>query len=87
MTTAQIFTVADAAIEAGWIPALIGRRFVLGLDVQGSERAIIHRADVSFRLFCPCRVWLMSGRIRILLGDSHAIPIDLEAGVSPPWTG
>lgn len=87
MTTAQIFSVADACIEAGWFPSLVGRRFVLGLDVQGSGRAIIHRADVSFALFCPCRVWLMCGKTRFLLGDSHAIPADLSAGVRPPWTG
>lgn len=87
MTTAQIFGVADACIEAGWIPALVGMRYVLRIEVRNTGRAIIHRADVSFPLWAPCRVWLMCGRTRFLLGDSHAIPADLSAGVRPPWTG
>lgn len=87
MTTYELFGIADACIEAGCFPSLVGRRFVLGMDVQGSGRAIIHRADVSFPLLCPCRVWLMCGKIRFLLGDSHAIPTDLTSGVRPPWTG
>lgn len=87
MTTAQIFSLVDLCIEAGYLPTLEDRRYVLGLDIGCSERAIIHRKEVSFRIFSPCRVWLMSGRIRVLLGDSHALPLDLSAGVRPPWTG
>lgn len=87
MTTADIFRLADLCIEAGFFPRLSGKRFVLAMEVQTTERAIIHRAEVSFRLFIPCRVWLMSGKIRVLLGDSHALPADLSSGVRPPWTG
>ncbi len=87
MTTAQIFSLADECIEAGYLPAFEGRRYVLVLDVVGSGRATIHRKQVSFRIFLPCRVWLMSGKVRILLGDSHALPLDLSSGVRPPWTG
>ena len=87
MTTTDIFELADACIERGWYPGLAGRRYVLGMDVEGTERAIIHRKDVRFRLFCPCRVWLMSGNVRYLLGDSFALPGDLSDDVSPPYTG
>jgi len=87
MTTQDIWDIADACIEAGLFPGLVGQRFVLGLEIRGAERAIIHRADVSFRLFLPCRVWLMSGRRCFLLGDSHALPGDLSSGVRPPYTG
>lgn len=87
MTTKDIFTLTDLAIEAGYLPRLCGRSYVLGLEVPGPERAIIHRAEVSFRLHIPCRVWLMSGKVRVLLGDSHALPADLSSGVRPPWTG
>lgn len=87
MTSRDIFDLADGCIERGFFPSLAGRRFVLGLDVQGSGRAIIHREDVAFRIFCPCRVWLMSGKVRRLLGDSHALPGDLDCGVRPPYTG
>lgn len=87
MTTADIFRLADLCIEVGFFPKFVGRRYVLGMEVQGTGRAIIHRSDVSFRLYSPCRVWLMSGRDRVLLGDSHALPGDLNDGVRPPWTG
>lgn len=87
MTTDHIWNLADLCIEAGYFPGLAGRRFVLGLEVPGTGRAILHREQVSFRLFRPCRIWLMSGRIRVLLGDSHALPGDLSSGVRPPWTG
>ncbi|MBA7658242.1 hypothetical protein ES703_66191 [subsurface metagenome] len=87
MTTSQIFELADSCIEAGFFPRLAGRSFVLGMDVEGTGRAIIHRGEVTFWLNSPCRVWLLSGEIRILLGDSYALPGDLSSGVRPPWTG
>ncbi len=87
MTTQEIWDLADSCIEAGFFPGLVGRRFVLGLEVSVTGRAVIHREDVSFRLQCPCRVWLMSGEFIFLLGDSHALPGDLSSGVRPPYTG
>lgn len=87
MTTEQIWDLVDLCIEAGFFPLLVGRKFVLGLEFQGVGRAIIHRTEISFRLFHPCRVWLMSGRKCFLLGDSHALPGDLSSGVRPPYTG
>jgi hypothetical protein len=87
MTIDYIWKLADACVEAGFFPDLVGQKFVLGMEVQGSGRAIIHREQVSFRLHQPCRVWLLSGRIRVLLGDSHALPDGLSSGVRPPWTG
>lgn len=87
MTTEFLWKLADLCIEAGYFPGLVGQRFVLGLERPGTERAIIHRGHVSFRLWTPCRVWLLSGRIRVLLGDSHALPGDLSSGIRPPWTG
>jgi len=86
MTTQDIWDIADACVEAGFFPDLVGRRYVLGLDVQTTGRAIIHRKHVTFQLFCPCRIWLLSGRIRVLLGDSCALPGDLCDGVRPPFT-
>ncbi len=87
MTTQDIWDIADACIESGFFPLLVGRRFVLGLEIPGTERAIIHRKEVSFRIGFPCRVWLLSGKICFLLGDSHALPGDLSSGTRPPWTG
>ncbi|GAJ20515.1 unnamed protein product, partial [marine sediment metagenome] len=87
MTTEDIWDLADACIEAGFFPLLAGRRFVLGLEILGTERVIIHRKEVSFRIGFPCRVWLLSGKARLLLGDSHALPGDLTSGVRPPYTG
>ncbi len=87
MYTKEIFDLADLCIEAGYYPSLTGQRFVLGLDRLGCRRAIIHRGDLWFRLSFPCRVWLLSGRERFLLGDSHALPGDLSSGVRPPYTG
>lgn len=87
MTFADIFALADSCIEAGFFPGLVGQRFVLSVSVQGTWRAVVHRTDLPFTIQCPCRVWLMSGRVRVLLGDSHALPGDLSSGVRPPWTG
>ncbi len=87
MYTQEIWDLADGCVTEGYFPALVGQRFVLGLEIPGTRRAIIHRGEVSFRLFLPCRVWLLSGRKRFLLGDSHALPGDLSSGVRPPYTG
>lgn len=87
MTTTDIWTLSDACIEAGFFPLLAGRKYVLGMEVHNTGRAIVHRNEVEFRLHCPCRVWLMSGVVSVLLGDSHALPGDLSSGVRPPWTG
>ena len=87
MTTQDIWDIADGCIERGFFPGLSGRRFVLGLEVPAAGRAILHRDQVSFRLIIPCRVWLMSGRRCFLLGDSYALPGDLDCGVGPPYTG
>ena len=87
MTTADIFRLADECIEVGFFPGLAGRQYVLGMEIPGTGRAIIHREDVSFPLACPCRVWLLSGRIRVLLGDSHALPAGVDEQVIPPYTG
>lgn len=87
MTTSFLWQLADLCVEAGFFPSLTGKRFVLGLEVPGIGRAIIHRKHVAFRLHSPCRVWVLSGRIRVLLGDSHALPGDLSSGTRPPWTG
>ncbi len=87
MTTQDIWEIADGCIERGFFPGLSGRRFVLGLELPGHERAIIHRKHVSFRLHLPCRVWLLSGYVCVLLGDSYALPGDLDCGVRPPYTG
>ncbi len=87
MTSKDIWDLVDLCIEAGYFPQLVGRGFVLALEVPGTGRVIIHRKQESFPLFCACRVWLMSGRVQVLLGDSHALPDNLTAGVRPPWTG
>ncbi len=87
MTTRDIFNIADGCVERGFFPSLAGQKFVLSMEIQGTGRAIIHRNDVNFRLFSPCRVWLLSGKVRLLLGDSHALPGDLDCGVRPPYTG
>ena len=87
MTTAQIFSLGDESILAGCFPDLVGKQYILGLQIRGTGTARIHRKQVSFRIFHACRVWLMSGRIRVLLGDSDALPLDLSEGVRPPFTG
>ena len=86
MTTAQIFSLADESIEAGCFPGLVRKEFILGLQIRGMGTFRIHRKEVSFRLFHPCQVWLMSGRVRVLLGDSDALPLDLSEDVRPPFT-
>jgi len=87
MYTKDIFDLADACITEGVLPLLAGRRYVLGLELPGAERGIVHRSDVNFRVPIPCRVWLLSGKICVLLGDSSALPGDLSDGVFPPFTG
>jgi len=87
MTSQDLFDVADRCVALGFFPQFVGKKFVLGLEVEGTGRTILHRKHLTFRLWCPCRVWLLSGRDRVLLGDSFAFPGDLECGVRPPWTG
>lgn len=86
MTTQDIWKLADACILAGHFPRLRDRRFVLVLQVPKVGRAVLHRKEVSFRLHYPCRIWLMSGPIRLLLGDSTALPLILPFDVGPPYT-
>ena len=85
MHTTDIWNLADACIEAGHFPSLRDRKYVLVLKVQGTGRAVLHRHEVQFQIGCPCRVWLMCGTIRLLLGDSTALPGDLSSGVRPPY--
>lgn len=87
MTTEDIFRLADECIEVGFFPSLAGRDYVLGMEVPGTGRGIVHRRQDSFSLACPCRVWLLSGATRLLLGDSHALPAGVDLEVSPPYTG
>lgn len=87
MSTADIFGLADLCIEAGFFPRLVGQKYVLALEAESTERVKIHRAAACSRFVIPCRVWLMSGKTTVLLGDSHALPGDLCSGVRPPWTG
>lgn len=87
MKTLDIFRLADLCIDAGFFPELREKRFVLSLQIVGSGCARIHRQEVSFTVFTPCRVWILSGRVRVLLGDSCALPADLSSGTRPPWTG
>lgn len=87
MKTLDLFRLADLCIDAGYFPELMQKRYVLSLQIAGSGCAKIHRGHVSFTLHCPCRVWVLSGRIRVMLGDSHALPADLSSGTRPPWTG
>jgi len=87
MYSMDLFVLVDSCIEVGFYPLLAGQRFVLGLEVPGTGRAILHRDHECFQLACPCRVWVMSGKLCYLLGDSHALPGDLSSGIRPPWTG
>ncbi len=86
MTSKDIFRLADLCIEAGCYPDLVDRRYILIMQIDGLKVQRIHRKQVTFRLWVPCRVWLMSGSVRVLLGDSDALPVDLAEGVRPPWT-
>ncbi len=85
--TADIFKLADECLEAGYFSGLDDRRYVLVLRFKGSFRAEIHRAHVDCLLPSPCRVWLVKGKIRKLLGDSASLPAGLPDGVGPPFIG
>ena len=85
--TADIFKVADLCIEAGYFPGLEDRRYILLLRWLTGPSCEIHRKQVSCVLPLTCRVWLVKGTYRYLLGDSDALPADLSDGVSPPFTG
>lgn len=87
MFTADIFRLADLCIEAGCFPGLEDRRYALLLVFFDAARAEIHRADVSFLLPHPCRVWLVKGTVIELLGDSASLPGSLADGVRPPFLG
>ncbi len=87
MKTLDIFRLADLCIDAGCFPALMEKRYFLFLQMAGSGCARIHRQEVSFTLDSPCRVWLMSGRDRVLLGDAHALPADLSSGTRQQLKG
>lgn len=86
MTTLQIFSLADESIEAGCFPGLVGKRYILVLQFEGGPAVRVHRKFQTIQLSHPCRVWLMSGRIRVLLGDCAALPLCLPEGVRPPFT-
>lgn len=86
MNTQDIWDFADACIEVGLIPSLVGEGYVLGLEIPGTGRGIVHRKHVTFKLQHPCRIWLMSGTVHFFLGDSSALPGDVNCGVRPPYT-
>lgn len=86
MTTQQIFTLADMCIKDGCFPELASGHYILGLQIQGTGTARVKRTDANFRLFHPCRVWLMAGSCRVLLGDSDALPLTIVRSGRPPWT-
>lgn len=85
--TADIFRLADLCIMEGCFPGLGDWRYVLLLRYEGGPRCEIHRAYVNVAIPGPCRVWLVRGKTRFLLGDSHVLPADLSAGVRPPFLG
>jgi len=85
--TSSIFALADLCIEAGYFTALADKRYVLLLRFWPQRTCEIRRAHVNFPLPSPCRVWLAKGKNRFLLGDSHVLPVDLSAGVAPPFLG
>ena len=85
--TGSIFALADLCIEAGFFPGLADGRYVLLLRFWPGKKCEIHRAQLSFPLPSPCRVWLAKGNKAFLLGDSHSLPADLSAGVMPPFLG
>jgi len=85
--TADIFRIGDFCIEAGYFPELEDRRYILLLRWLTGPSCEIHRKQVSCVLPTACRVWLVKGAFRYLLGDSDSLPADLSAGVSPPFLG
>lgn len=87
MTTSQLFFLGDLCIDEGYFPGLSDRRYALWLVFSGDYCCEVRRAMVSALLPTPCRVWLVKGRVRCLLGDSDLCPLDLSDGVSPPFIG
>jgi len=85
--TDDIFRLVDLCIDAGWFSPLSDKIYVLLLIWDGDNRCRVHRRQVTAVLPTPCRVWLVKGRTRYLLGDSDALPADLSAGVWPPYFG
>ena len=85
--TADIFRLADLCIEAGFCPGLEEKHYVLVLYPEWGFSAVVRRAELNFPLPRPCRVWLVRGKVRLLLGDSASLPADLSAGVGPPFVG
>lgn len=87
MFTEYIFKVADSCVESGCFPGLEDQRYALLLIFGVDSRAEIHRADVNCALPAPCRVWIVKGRLRYLLGDSASLPGDVPCAVRPPYVG
>lgn len=85
--TSDLFALADLCIGEGCFPGLEDRRYALLLRFEGGPSCEIRRAMVNCLLPLPCRVWCCKGRRRYLLGDSHICPVDLSAGVRPPFLG
>lgn len=85
--TSSIFMLVDLCIWEGWFPGFEDWRYVLLLRFADGPRCEIRRAHVDCLLPGPCRVWLVKGKKRFLLGDSHALPADVSAGVRPPFLG
>lgn len=87
MNSKRLFEIADRCIEMGFFPGLVGRRYVLRLEVQGTGWTSLHKKHVGFEMLCPCRVWIVSGRVRYMLGDSFALPDVIDGSSRPAWTG
>ncbi len=87
MNSKGLFEIVDRCIELGFFPGLVGKRYVLRLEVQGTGWATLHKKHVGFEMDCPCRIWIVSGHVRYMLGDSFALPGVIEESGRPPWTG
>lgn len=98
MKTGEIFSFGDLCIGAGHFPGLEDRRYALLLVFAPGKssptfsqdvfyRCEIRRDMVSALLPRPCRVWVVKGSVRHLLGDSDLLPVDLSSGVGPPYIG
>lgn len=83
----DIWAFADICVEAGLCRGFEDKHYILLMMFHPRKRAEIRRGHVNFLLPSPCRVWLCKGKKRFFLGDSHALPVDLSAGVSPPFLG
>lgn len=83
--TNDIFRLADGLIDAGWLPGLADKRYVLLLIGDPGERFDVHRQQVNAVLRKSYRVWLVKGRARYLLGESSALPAEPVLGMGPPF--